>query len=258
MDQYLLFLALIPGIIIIIFIFRKDKVEHEPWGLIFKLLLFGAVSCIPAMFLELGISAYGPQFPEGSVQFAVFEAFCVAALCEEVCKYLLLRLGSWRNRNFDYRFDGIVYGVSVAVGFALLENVMYVMSGGLEVALMRGVLAVPLHAFCGVFMGVYYGAAKKAAIDGNRGLCTANNIKAIVIPILIHGIYDALAFMQTDVTSIILLVFVGFMYIFAIKKVNQFSRDDWKSAFYYQRSREFLSDLNDHNSPDVNDWTFKE
>ncbi len=257
MDQYLLFLALIPGVIIIIFIFRKDKVEHEPWGLIFKLLIFGAISCIPAMFLEMGISAYGPKFEMGTVEYAVFEAFCIAALCEEVCKYVLLRLGSWRNRNFDYRFDGIVYGVAVAVGFALLENVLYVMDGGIEVAVMRGVLAVPLHAFCGVFMGIYYGAAKKAQIDGNKSLCTTNTIKAIVIPILIHGIYDALAFMGTNATSIILLVFVGCMYFIAIKKINQYSRDDWKAAFYYTRSRMFLSDINKNGSDDVDNWTFK-
>lgn len=257
MDQYLLFLALIPGVIIIIFIFRKDKVEHEPWGLIFKLLLFGAISCMPAAFFELLISAHGPQFDPGTVEYALFEAFCIAALCEECCKFTLLHLGSWRNRNFDYRFDGIVYGVAVAVGFALLENVMYVMNGGIEVAVMRGILAVPLHAFCGVFMGVYYGAAKKAQIDGNKGLCTANKIKALVIPFIIHGIYDALAFMQNSVASIILLLFVGFMYIVAIKKVNLFSKDDWKAAFYYTRSRMFLSDLNKNDSDDVNNWTFK-
>ena len=238
MDQTLLFLALIPGILIIIFIFRKDKVEHEPMGLIFKLVLFGALSCIPAIFLELYIGSIGPKFAEGTVAYAVFEAFAVAALCEEVCKYLLLRLGSWRNKNFDYRFDGIVYGVCVAVGFALLENVMYVMSSGLETAIMRGVLAVPLHAFCGVFMGVFYGAAKKASIEGNRSASASNTIKAIVIPIIIHGIYDSLAFMGSTVTTIILLVFVGFMYFAAIKEVNLFSRDDWKSAFYYTNQRD--------------------
>ncbi len=257
MDQYLLFLALIPGVIIIVFIFRKDKVEHEPIGLLLKLVLFGAISCVPAVFLELLIGNYGPRFAEGTVAFAVFEAFCVAGLCEEACKYTLLHLGSWRDRNFDYRFDGIVYGVCVSVGFALLENVMYVMSGGLEVAVMRGVLAVPLHAFCGVFMGVYYGAAKKAAIDGNRGLVTICKIESLLVPILIHGIYDFLAFMGTDVTSVILLVFVGFMYFFAIKEVNKFARDDWKAAFYYKNSRMFLRDIN-KNYDDVSQWHYKE
>ncbi len=239
METNLLFLALLPGIIIIIFIFRKDKVEHEPWSLIFKLLLFGAISCIPAMILETFISGFDPGFQPGSVGYAIFTAFAVAALCEEFCKYILLRIGSWRNKNFDYRFDGIVYGVAVAVGFALLENVLYVMDGGLYVALMRGVLAVPLHAFCGVFMGVYYGAAKRYAIEGNHSKSRSETLKALFVPFMIHGIYDSLAFMETYGTTIALLAFVLFMYIVAVKRVNKYSNEDWSAGFYRQQ----LSDL---------------
>lgn len=154
MSDGLMTLALLPGILIIIFIFRKDKIEREPVSLIVKLALFGALSCIPAIFLELFIGELGPVYTEGTLAYALYEAFVIAALCEEICKYVFLRLGSWRHKAFDYRFDGIVYGVSVAVGFALLENILYVMEGGFYTAVMRAVLAVPLHAFCGVFMGV--------------------------------------------------------------------------------------------------------
>ena len=239
METNLLFLALLPGIIIIIFIFRKDKVEHEPWSLMIKLLVFGALSCIPAMFLETFVSAFNPGFVEGSIGYAVFNAFLVAALCEEICKYVLLRIGSWRNKNFDYRFDGIVYGVAVAIGFALLENVLYVMEGGLNVALMRGVLAVPLHAFCGVFMGVYYGAAKRCSIEGDRSGASKATLMAIFVPFMIHGIYDSLAFMGEYGTTFVLLAFVLVMYIVAIRKVNKYSAEDWHAGFY----RSQLSDL---------------
>lgn len=234
METNLLFLALLPGILIIIFIFRKDKVEHEPWPLIFKLVLFGAISCVPAIFAEQFMTAIGPSNDTNPIAFAVYEAFLVAALCEEVCKFLLLRLGSWRNKNFDYRFDGIVYGVAVAVGFALLENVMYVMEGGLYVALMRGVLAVPLHAFCGVFMGVFYGAAKRYSIEGKHSQSVKATLLALIVPMIIHGIYDSLAFMGEYGTTIILLAFVLFMYIVAVKVVNKYSREDWSAAFYRQ------------------------
>lgn len=233
MSNTLLFLALVPGIIIIIFIFRKDKVEHEPLGFLFILVGLGALSCIPASFLEMFITHLVPSFPPHSLQHAAFEAFAIAAFCEELCKYLLLRLGSWRSRNFNYRFDGIVYGVCVAVGFALLENVLYVAGGGIETALMRGVLAVPLHAFCGVFMGIYYGAAKKAAIDGRRAEQSSNTFKALIIPMLIHGFYDTMAFLENTAASIILLAFVAFMYYIAVKRVNQYSRDDATAAFYH-------------------------
>ncbi len=239
MARHLLFPALLPGILIIIYIFRKDKVEHEPWSLIIRLLVLGAASCFPAMLLETFISSADPGYPEGSIEYALFTAFLVAGLCEELCKFLLLRLGSWKNRNFDYRFDGIVYGVAVAVGFALLENVMYVAQGGLETALMRGVLAVPLHAFCGVFMGIFYGAAKKNSIMGQRGKLRGSIFMALIVPMLIHGIYDTLAFMQTETASLLLLAFVVFMYIIAIKYVKKFSREDWKASFY----TDTLSDL---------------
>ena len=234
METYLLFLALLPGILIIIYIFRKDKVEHEPVSLIVKLVIFGAISCIPAVFAETYMGALAPGLQEGSVAGAIYNAFLVAALSEEVCKYLLLRIGSWRNRNFDYRFDGIVYGVSVAVGFALLENVLYVMDGGLYVALMRGVLAVPLHCFCGVFMGIYYGAAKRYSIEGQHGKATTATFKALFIPFLIHGIYDTLAFLGEYGTTFALLAFVLVMYIVAVKKVNLYSAEDWHAGFYTQ------------------------
>lgn len=237
MSSNLMFLALLPGILIIIYIFRKDTVEHEPWSLIFKLVAFGAISCLPAVIAETLIG--NPGFYEGSIEYAVFTAFVVAALCEEVFKFVLLRLGSWNNRNFDYRFDGIVYAVSVAVGFALLENVLYVMQGGFETAIMRGLLSVPLHAFCGVFMGIFYGAAKKYSVRGQKGIVARYTFLALFIPIMIHGIYDSLAFMGTVASTCLLLAFVVFMYVMAIVYVNKFSRDDWKACFYTRP----LSDL---------------
>lgn len=232
MSDGLMTLALLPGILIIIFIFRKDKIEREPVSLIVKLVLFGVLSCIPAIFLELFISELGPVYAEGTLTYALYEAFVIAALCEEICKYVFLRLGSWRHKAFDYRFDGIVYGVSVAVGFALLENILYVMEGGFYTALMRAFLAVPLHAFCGLFMGVAYGAAKRDSIEGNRAKQRKATFMALFVPIMIHGIYDTLVFLNGVAPFILLLVFVAFLYVIAIKYVNKYSREDWSGNLY--------------------------
>ena len=225
----LIFLALLPGILIIIYIYRMDKVESEPWSLILKLVIFGMASCAPAVFMETFVDEVMPDYPEGSLPYALSTAFVSAALCEEICKYVLLKLGSWNNRCFGYRFDGIVYGVAVAVGFAVLENILYVIQGGFYVALMRGVMAVPLHAFCGLFMGVFYGAAKKAQIDG-RGTFKYK-AAALMIPIMIHGIYDTLAFLGNTFATIVLLIFVGIMYMISINVVKAYSQDDASSAF---------------------------
>ena len=229
-SNILLFLALLPVILILIYIYKKDKVEKEPWGLIIKLLVFGAISCIPASFMESFVDHMGPQFPEGSLGYAVTMAFLSAALCEEICKFGFLWLGSWRHPEFGYRFDGIVYGVATALGFAALENVLYVFQFGFETAIIRAVMAVPLHAFCGLFMGIFYGAAKKASIDGKSSL--KYFVLALIVPMMIHGIYDTLAFMADPTASIILFAFVIAMYIVSIIWVRRFSRDDWKSGFY--------------------------
>lgn len=230
MSNQLMMLAILPGILIIIYVYRMDKVEKEPWRLILKLMLFGAISCIPASFMESMIDGVMPAFPEGSLGYAVWMAFCSAAFCEELCKFFFLRVGTWRNPEFGYRFDGIVYGVAVAIGFAVLENILYVSQYGLSTALVRAVMAVPLHAFCGVFMGIFYGAAKQAAVQGRGSL--KFTLLALIVPMLIHGFYDTLAFLGNSAATIILLAFVVLMYIVSIRVVRRFSRDDWQAGFY--------------------------
>ena len=223
-------LAILPGIIIIIYIYKKDKVEKEPWRLILKLMFFGALSCIPASFMESVIDGAMPNYPEGSLAYALSMAFVSAAFCEELCKYAFLRFGAWRNPEFGYRFDGIVYGVAVAVGFAILENVLYVTQYGFYTGLVRAVMAVPLHAFCGVFMGIFFGAAKQAQVKGKGTL--KFTLLALIVPMVIHGIYDTLAFLGNSTASIVLLAFVVLMYIVSVHFIRKFSRDDWKSGFY--------------------------
>ena len=226
-------LAIIPGLLLIIYVYRKDKVEKEPLGLIIRILIYGVISCIAAGFLEQLESQFLPQYPQGSVEYAVQTSFCMAALVEETVKFLAMRLGSWRYQGFNYRFDGIVYGVSAAVGFAVYENVMYVAMYGLQTAIVRAFTAIPLHAFCGVFMGVMYSYSKKASILGQGGKCVMYTIFALLLPMLIHGTYDTFAFLGERGT-IPLLVFVVILYIAAISTINKMSREDYRAGFYPQ------------------------
>ena len=226
-------LAIIPGLLLIIYVYRKDKVEKEPLGLIIRILIYGVISCIAAGFLEQLESQFLPQYPQGSVEYAVQTSFCMAALVEETVKFLAMRLGSWRYQGFNYRFDGIVYGVSAAVGFAVYENVMYVAMYGLQTAIVRAFTAIPLHAFCGVFMGVLYSYSKKASILGQGGKCVMYTIFALLLPMLIHGTYDTFAFLGERGT-IPLLVIVVILYIAAISTINRMSREDYRAGFYPQ------------------------
>ena len=144
----------------------------------------------------------------------------------------MLKLGSWKNPNFNYRFDGIVYGVSVAVGFAVLENIEYVAIYGLRTAIVRAFLAVPLHAFCGVFMGIFYAHAKKAVILGQKSTAFGFNVLAMLVPMIIHGIYDFFAMWRAELAEVGLLTFVVFLYIGAIATIRKASKEDYKAGFY--------------------------
>ena len=232
MDNKLMALAIIPGLLIIVYVYGKDKVEKEPIGLIIRLIIFGAISCEVAGLAEGALAAVLPEYPAGTIQYALQTSFCLAALCEEIVKYLAMRLASWKHPAFNYRFDGIVYGVSAAVGFAVLENIGYIAAYGLGTAITRAFLAMPLHAFCGAFMGMFYSYSKKAAILGKGSAKTMYTILSLIVPMIIHGIYDTCAFMGTDIFTVILLAFVVLLYISALRMIKKMSEADRYAGFY--------------------------
>lgn len=128
----LMFIALLPAVVLVVYICRKDRTDKEPPALIAKLLGFGVLSCLPAIVVELILSAIIERLNVRNVYLGYFlEAFVVAGLTEETCKFLFLRT-TWRSPAFDYQFDAIVYAVMVALGFAAFENVKYVYSYGIR------------------------------------------------------------------------------------------------------------------------------
>lgn len=231
MDKNLMALAIIPGLLIIIYVYRKDKVEKEPPGLIARIILLGVLSCVIAGYLERFESQFLPQYPKGSLEYALTTAFCLAAFVEEIVKFLAMKIGSWNYSGFNYRFDGIVYGVSSAVGFAIYENLLYVGTYGLQTAIVRAFTAIPLHAFCGVFMGVFYSYSKKASILGKKGASAGYTLLALIVPMLIHGTYDTFAFLGNNGTMQ-LLIFVVILYAAAITTIKRMSAADYRAGFY--------------------------
>lgn len=229
---YLTRLAIIPGLIIIVYIYGKDKVEKEPISLIMRLIIFGALSGFVAGYMESVVMTILPEYPEGSLAYAASTAFLVAGVCEELVKYLALLVGSWNHPSFNYRFDGIVYGVSAAIGFEVLENINYVYMYGAGVALTRAFTAVPLHAFCGAVMGIMYSYAKKASIDGRQAASTGYSLAAYLVPLLIHGLYDTFAMYKSPVSVMLLYALLAYLYITVTKMVNRFSAADRNGNFY--------------------------
>ena len=160
--RYLLSAALAPAVLLFFYIRKKDKVEPEPMKLLLLMALGGALTTIPAAILELiGGAVLGIVFTEGSPVFNFIESFFIVALAEEGCKYIVLLLTSWWSKEFNYTYDAVVYAVSVSLGFAALENVLYVFQGGFSTAILRALTSVPGHMIFAVFMGYHYGIAKK-------------------------------------------------------------------------------------------------
>jgi RsiW-degrading membrane proteinase PrsW (M82 family)/ribosomal protein S18 acetylase RimI-like enzyme len=183
----LLALAIAPGLAICLFIFHRDAYNREPkLNLIFSFFL-GAVSIVPAVYIERYF--YDPS--DASIAGVAVKAFIVVALTEELCKFAALRLYAYPRRSFDEPLDGIVYGVMVSMGFATVENVLYVQQGGMSTAILRMFLSVPAHATFGVLMGYFVGKAK---FDANRSVYLT--LAGLFWAVFFHGTYDVLLFWQ--------------------------------------------------------------
>jgi protease PrsW len=178
--------AIVPTLLIIWYFYSRD-VYREPARVIWAVFGLGVASVVPVLAIAIPISWLVGDAISNPYLVGLFEAFCEAAIPEELCKFLVVYLYASRHKEFDEPMDGILYGVVASLGFATLENIMYTMGGGLSVALMRAVTAVPLHAFCGAVMGYYVGQAKFGALGKSRGGLL---FKAWFWPMLMHGLYD--------------------------------------------------------------------
>lgn len=186
--------AVIPAIVLLVYIYRADRLEAEPIGLLLSLLFFGVIATSLAVFTErIGTRMVGLLFPSGSTAYRAVLYFVVVACSEEGFKYLLLRRLTWRHPAFNCQFDGVVYAVFVSLGFALWENIEYVLLYGIGTAMVRAVTAVPGHACFGVFMGAFYGLAKRFAHHGEENRSKVCRRLAFLIPVLLHGSYDFIA-----------------------------------------------------------------
>ena len=212
----LLAIAVLPAVYLLYSIYKLDPVEKEPAKLLVRLLVLGALACVPAIALEsLGTTYLMGGMPASSIPALLLENFIVIALAEELCKYVMLRLATWKHAAFDYVFDGIVYAVFVSLGFAILENIGYVMQFGMGTGIMRAFTAIPGHAVFGVYMGTFYGLAKRAQGLGNRSWAAGLSICAVVVPMICHGFYDFTASIDSYGALIAFFIFLAIIVVVA-------------------------------------------
>lgn len=188
MSSTLLGLALGPGLVLLHLMYAADR-QREPVLNVVRYVLGGAIAVFLASWLEttLGVAPWLERADEAPVGFILAMVFGVGAV-EEGFKLLALARRGRRDAAIDEPFDWVVYAVAVALGFATVENVLYVAEGGMPVALARAATAVPMHALCGTVMGWRLARAVMLPAQANR-----ERLLAFVEPTVWHGAYDALA-----------------------------------------------------------------
>lgn len=258
-DILLTVAALVPALVLCVYVYIKDRVEKEPLGVLIALLFGGVVICFPAAIIETIADEFLLSFfsgiAEGLDDYTVLTyiyVFCSnffgIALVEEGLKWLVLIIVASNTRHFNSLFDGIIYAVFVSLGFAAFENVLYVLEYGWANAVLRAVLSVPAHAFFGVIMGYYYSFyhitkqahnIEKQYKSAGILNCYAKEfnesvylILSIAIPFSAHGFYNFCCSIDSWIATISLLAFVAFLYIYCFGRIKNMSRLDIDDKSY--------------------------
>lgn len=233
--------AILPVALLLFFIYRKDKYQPEPLGKLLLTFFVGCLSVLPAATQEGFLMYFSPSAEMLPVANGIYTGYIVAGLSEEMWKLILLMLVIWRSPHFDEYFDGIVYAVYLSLGFACVENVMYVLGGDdqLATALMRGLLAVPAHFLFAVIMGYHLSLAKFDPSDRRRHL-----FHALFYPLLMHGTYDALLMVSTNlgadgdsfniVCGVLFIAFIVFdikMWRWGLKRIKRLQERSKEQGF---------------------------
>lgn len=219
----LLVLAVAPAVAFFFFFYVRHRYRREPLGVMLVTFLLGAASLVPAAITSLSLEKLtGWRSHTPNLWHAFIGAMVIVGLVEEGAKYLVVRLYAYHRPEFDEPYDGIMYSVMAALGFATLENVLYVLSRGAGTGVMRALLSVPSHAFDGVLMGYFLGEAKFARSDRAGDWLSALGFGLAVVA---HGLYDFIVFSLDKAPLLILslLVLTLLFWVIIVKATRKLS-----------------------------------
>lgn len=198
-----------PGLALLSYFYLKDKYDTEPISMVFRLFVFGAALVFPIMFIQYVIQV------ENVFHSELLRAFISISLLEEFFKWFVLFYTVYKHAEFEEHYDGIVYGSSISLGFATIENILYLVANGVEFAIGRAILPVSSHALFGVIMGYYFGKAKLSLGRAEKKWI----VMALLIPFILHGFYDYII-LSTQKWIYLMLPFMIFLWWFGLRKVK--------------------------------------
>jgi len=226
----LLLSSVAPALFIMYLIYSKD-LQKEPKPMLLKAFFGGVLSIFIALLFAIPLSEFESSVPSGMAR-SFYTSFFCAGIPEEFGKWIIFYWLIKKAKDFDQYYDGILYAIFISMGFALVENVLYVMKGGMGVAIIRAILAVPGHMLFAVPMGYYLSISKfEPANEAKKHIALS-----LIIPMLLHGTYDFLLFYMEAKTKInsaivfpLFILFIAFeIYIWRIglKKIKNHINSD--------------------------------
>ena len=222
-----LLITILPSLLIVAFFVKSDRFP-EPTSQIIKIFMFGVFLCIPAFLINTELSYI---YANTDIDEALISSFLSAAPVEEVLKFTVLYSLVYKMKDFNEPIDGIVYGVTVSLGFATLENIYYVYflsdyfdSTSQSLALLRSFSAIPAHGIFGATMGYFFMKYAFIKKENNLALC-------MIVPILLHGAYNYFAYNF----FIIALLIVIISWIVLIKAFSRLKKSQKKKKREYEK-----------------------
>lgn len=206
--------ALLPVFVILFYVYVKDT-RKEPFSVLITTFMLGALAVVPAILAELGGSFISEN--------PFFENFLIVSPAEEGVKLFVIMIYVFSHREFDDRFDAIIYCVTASLGFAAVENLIYTFENGIEVAILRAVTAIPGHTAFAVFMGSFVAKAKTHAIYNRKEKRNKYILLAFLVPAIMHGLYDFLISIKFFWGFAALIIYSD---IHSIIIVNKASKED--------------------------------
>ncbi|MGP4060107.1 glutamic-type intramembrane protease PrsW [Halobacillus sp. H74] len=201
--------AISPAVAIMTFIYLSKRIELEPFPLIIRMFIIGVIMVFPIMFIQYAFEV------ENIFQHPLLKSFFLVGLMEEFFKWFFIVFVAYRHSDFDHHYDGIIYAVAVSLGFATIENVIYLFYNGIEIAMLRAIFPVSSHGLFGIIMGFYLGKAKFTTVRSK--ICMAF---ALFIPVALHTLYDYIITVNESTWMYWITPFMIILWIIGFRKIK--------------------------------------
>lgn len=205
----LLSVAFAPGLALFSFFYLRNQLATEPRKTLIQTFIYGAILTFPMLFLQYVLKQ------EEIFKYPFIQDILFTGILEELFKWLIILLAVYHHVEFNDPYDGVLYGVAVSLGFATVENFIYLLSFGIDTALLRAVLPVSSHALFGVVMGYYFGKAKFNGKNNDRRYVKM----ALFIPLILHIVYNTI-FISENHWIYVMIPFMLFLWWFSLRKVK--------------------------------------